>query len=200
MIQLSILIPSIPSRLQQAVALYGKLLEMVGGRNIEVLMLTDNKHRTIGAKREALKSLAQGKYFMFCDDDDEFISLDDIYEATFRDADVIDFKAECLNMDGSTFIVAQRLGNKVEHNTSDGKYLDCNRPPFPNCAWHHKFRGESFPDVSYGEDWGWVSKCLPNVKTEAYIDKVLFKYNFNPSSSEASTESNEIWKNPNHGS
>lgn len=196
-IQLSILIPSIPSRWGSAIACYNSLLTMIGKRRIEVLMLTDNKHRSIGAKREALKNLAQGKYFMFCDDDDTFTSIKEIYAATFHDVDVIDFKAKCSNDDGSTYIVRQRLGYDVEHNTKNGRYLNCKRPPFPNCAWAAKFKAYSFPGISYGEDWIWVEQCLKEAKTERYINKVLFNYNFNPEITEASTETNEHWTNPN---
>jgi hypothetical protein len=199
MIQLSVLIPSIPSRFDKAYTLYQKLQEMVGDKQIEILMVTDNKKRSIGEKRETLKNIAQGKFFCFCDDDDEFVSLDEIYEATFLDVDVIDFKAQCTNPDGSSFIITQQLGNEVEHNTKDGKYLDCKRPPFPNCAWNtHKVLGCSFPDISYGEDWAFVQECLSVVRTEHFIDKVLFKYNFDPKVTEASTEDNPYWTNPNH--
>lgn len=198
-IQLSILIPSIPSRFGKAGILYTHLLELVGDKNIEILLLMDNKKRSIGAKREALKSLVKGKYFMFCDDDDEITSLEEIYAATFQDVDVIDFKAECSNPDGSKFIVTQRLGNKVEHNTVNGIYQDCNRPPFPNCAWNtHTTWDCHFPDVSYGEDWEFIRQCLEVAKTECYIDKVLFRYNFSPAITEASTKDNPYWKNPNH--
>lgn len=196
--QLSILIPSIPSRWGSAIALYNSLLTMVGDKKIEILLLTDNKHRTIGAKREALKNLAQGKYFCFCDDDDQLLSLDEIYEATFRDVHVINFNAECLNGDGSTYIVTQQLGNNIEHNTENGRYLDCKRPPFHNCAWHKLFKKFKFPDVNYAEDWGFIQKCLKYATSENHIDKVLFRYNFNPTITEASTADNAIWNNPNH--
>lgn len=196
-IQLSILIPSIPTRLGCAIALYNSLLGMVGDKQIEILLLADNKKRSIGAKREALKSMAQGKYFCFCDDDDQLLSIEEIYEATFQDVDVINFDAECRNEDGSTYIVTQQLGNEIEHNTENGRYLDCKRPPFQNCAWHHKYKKYKFPDVSYAEDWGFIEKCLQQAKTEVHIDKVLFKYNFNPSITEASTEDNAVWSNPN---
>lgn len=198
--QLSILIPSIPSRFSKAQALYLRLLEMSEGKDIEILMLTDNKKRSIGAKCNDLKSAAKGKYFCFIHDDDELISLDKIYLATFQNVDVIDFKAECSNSDGSKYIVTQRLGNDVEHNTVDGRYLDCKRPPFPNCAWHHKFKQHDFEDISYSEDWTFIEKCLPHAKTEVFIDKVLFRYNFSPELTEASTESNSHWVNPNHES
>jgi hypothetical protein len=129
------------------------------------------------------------------------ISLDEIYEATFKNVDVIDYKALCSNNDGSTYIVTQRLGNEVEHkDDGNGNYVDLNRPPFQNCAWHRKFKKYKFPDVSYSEDWVFIKQCLENAKTEHFIDRVLFKYNFSPSVSEASTESNEYWTNPNHES
>lgn len=197
MIQLSILIPSIPSRFEKAQKLYSNLLEMIGDKEIEVIMLTDNKVMTIGEKCNRLKASCHGKYFCFIHDDDELLSINEIYEATFQNVDVIDFKAECNNADGSTFIVTQRLGNPVEHKIQDGKYLDCDRPPFPNCAWAAKFKNFDFPDVSYGEDWGFIQKCLEFAKTEHFIDQILFRYIFSPTMTEASTDNNAVWTNPN---
>lgn len=199
--QLSILIPSIPSRFLMATRAYNRLLELIGDKNIEILLLSDNKKRSIGYKREALKNISHGKYFMFVDDDDQLLSIEEIYEATFTDVDVIDFKVRCYNNDGSEYIVTQRIGNEVEH-TNDGKgnYLDLNRPPFHICAWNRKFKKYSYPDISYSEDWEWLKQCYPTANTEYFIDKVLFSYNFSPETTEASTESNEFWKNPNHES
>ncbi len=195
--RLSILIPSIPSRFERAVKLYSKILAMVGEKDIEVLMLTDNKKRTIGEKREALKNISNGKYFMFVDDDDDIISLDEIYEAAEQDVDVITFKQLCFNQDGSEYFVTFGLNNQVEHNTQDGKYLDCNRPPFTCCAWSGWYKKIKFPDINYGEDGVWVWEALPNAISEHHIDKVLHLYQFNSAVTEASTESNEHWQNPN---
>lgn len=196
-IRLSILIPSIPSRFDMANALYQKMLVMAGDREIEIILLLDNKIMTIGEKCNHLKATSRGKYFLFCHDDDEILSLDELYEATLQNVDVIDFKAICANPDESTFIVTQQLGNPVEHRVQDGVYLDCDRPPFPNCAWASRFKNFDFPDVSYGEDWGFIKKCLEFAKTEHFIDQILFRYNFSPAVTEASTESNSEWQNPN---
>lgn len=196
-IQLSILIPSIPPRFDKAQKLYTHILKLVGDLHIEVLMITDNKVMTIGEKHNALMDNCRGKYFMFIHDDDWLISVKEIYEATFDDYDVIDFKARCRNADGSYYIVTQQIGNEVEHNTEDGRYLDCNRPPFPNCAWAAKFKQFRFPSTSYGEDWVWVKQCLEVATKEMYINKVLFKYDFNTEVTEANTESNQYWSNPN---
>jgi hypothetical protein len=197
MIQLSILIPSIPSRFDKAQALYSRLLTASANKRIEILLLMDNKVMTIGEKCNHLMDASRGKYFCFIHDDDELVSLSAIYRATFKNVDVIDYKAKCRNDDGSTYIVTQRLGNEVEHRTKDGRYLNMNRPPFPNCVWHNKFRQFRFPHISYGEDWEFIRQCLEVAETEHYINKVLFHYNFDPKVTEASTESNECWTNPN---
>ena len=197
MIRLSILIPSIPARIEKATSLYERIIEMVGDMDIEVLMFIDNKKRTIGEKRENLKNASNGKYFMFVDDDDDILSISEIYEATNSDVDVISFISECRNPDGSTFLVDMSLGNDVEHNTEDGRYLDCKRPPFQMCAFNKKFKWYPYPFVNYSEDWGWLKNVLPKCKNQVYIPKVIHKYNFDPNVSEASTESNSEWKNPN---
>lgn len=196
--RLSILIPSIPSRFDKAQKLYRGIMDMSEGMDIEVLLLVDNKKRTIGEKREALKNISQGKYFMFVDDDDSLLSVKEIYEATGQDVDVITFKQRCFNNDGSEFTVTFGLGNKIEHNNdSSGNYLACNRPPFHVCAWSNKFKKVKFPAISYGEDGVWSLAANKKAKSEYFIDKVVHSYNFDPLVTEASTESNQHWKNPN---
>jgi len=188
MTRLSILIPSIPERFDKAKALYNHIFSMIGDKDIELIMATDNKKRTIGEKREALKNISRGKYFMFVDDDDSLYELDDIYEATAQDVDVITFNSRSRNAGGSTYIVTMGLGNPVEHN-NDGKgnYTDIKRPPYQCCAWHEKFRWIQYPAMNYGEDWEWVKQALPLASTEVHIDKVLHGYNFDPEVSAAGT-------------
>lgn len=195
--RLSILIPSIPSRFERAVKLYNEILTMSEGFDIEVLMLTDNKKRTIGEKREALKNMSHGKYFMFVDDDDSLLSVKEIYEATEQDVDVITFKQRCFNNDGSEFIVTFGLGNPLEHNTDGERYLDCLRPPFPACVWSEWYKRIPYPNINYGEDGEWIASAIMYAVTEHHIPKVLHSYNFNPQITEASTESNKYWTNPN---
>lgn len=186
--RLSILIPSIPSRWDKARALFDHVQSLIGDKDIECLLLMDNKARTIGEKREALKNASKGKYFMFVDDDDSLYSVQEIYDATANDVDVITFKSKCRNYDGSEYIVTFGLKNEVEHNTADGRYLDCKRPPFQQCAWSERFKSIKFPSLNYNEDWGWVEQCLPIAFLSTHIDKVLHGYNFDPEVSEAGVE------------
>lgn len=187
--QLSILIPSIPSRWQRAQKLYSKISAMCEGKNIEILLFMDNKKRSIGLKRDALVQMSRGKYFMFVDDDDDLISVEEIYQATFQDVDVITFKQQCYGIDGkkSPFVVTFGVGNDNETANAPGYgiFLDCKRPPYHVCAWNQAFKVHRFPDISYGEDWVWVQKCLPEAKTEVFIDKILHAYNYDQNVSEA---------------
>lgn len=195
--QLSILIPSIPSRFDRALRLYKSILDLVGDKNIEVLMLTDNKKRSIGMKREALKNASTGKYFMFTDDDDSLLAIDEVYQATIQDVDVITFQQRCRNKDGSHFMATFGLGYPIEHNTKpDGNYVDIRRPPWHCCPWHEKFKGFAYPDINYAEDWGWLKQVLPLAKTSIHIDQVVSTYDHDPAITEASTESNSHWMNP----
>jgi len=193
--QLSILIPSIPSRWERAQKLYTKISKMCEGKDIEILLFLDNKKRSIGGKRDALVQMSRGKYFMFVDDDDDLVSVDEIYEATFQDVDVITFKQRCLspNKDKNPFIVTFGLGNINEINvnyelTTDPNnpvFNDCKRPPYHVCAWNQMYKKYRFPESSYGEDWEWIKQCIPEAKTEVFIDKILHGYNYDQSVSEA---------------
>jgi hypothetical protein len=196
--RLSILIPSIPSRFDRAIKLYNDILSKTEGMNVEILMFTDNKKRTIGEKRDALKNISKGKYFMFVDDDDSLLDVKKLYEATEKDVDVITFKQKCRNNDGSYFIVTFGLGNEVEHIAENGLYKNLKRPPFHICAWNKKFKGYSFPAINYGEDWEFLKQILPLAKTEIFIDEIIHSYNFDINVTEADTSSNKFWKNPNH--
>lgn len=183
---LSILICSIPSRFEKVMKLYAEINAMVEDRDIEILILTDNKRRTIGAKREAIKNISNGKYFVYVDDDDSLYSLKEIYEACKNDVDVITYKIKCRNSSGKEFIVTVGLGNEIEHKgDGDGNYIDLKRPPFTQAVWNARFKHVRFPDLNYAEDTGWAEQVLKLAKTEIHIPKVLQGYNFDPLISEA---------------
>jgi len=81
---LSILTPSVPSRLEQLNALRAMLASQIGDQlAVEHLILIDNKRRTVGEKRDNLLRIALGRYVAFVDDDD-FVSEDYINEIVAR--------------------------------------------------------------------------------------------------------------------
>ena len=191
MIQLSILIPSIPSRIQVLGRLYGKLQQQIGdSKEIEILSFIDNKIWTVGYKRQKLLELANGKYLTFIDDDDD-IEMDYIDEIRKgindkNNVDVICFKeSSCIN-GGNRFIVDYDLGHENEEAKQiDGIWQDINRQPFHKCVWKSSIaKSEKFPNISYGEDWAWASKLCEKAKTFYKIDKVLYLYDYNDKTTE----------------
>lgn len=186
---LSILICSIPSRFAKVMQLYAEINALVEDRDIEILILTDNKKRTIGAKREAIKNISNGKYFLYVDDDDSLYSVKEIYEACKKDVDVITYKIKCRNSSGKEFTVTVGLGNEIEHkDDGEGNYVDIKRPPFTQAAWSSRFRHIPFPDKNYSEDAEWAEAALKEAKTEIHIPEVLQGYNFDPQVSEATVD------------
>jgi hypothetical protein len=153
---------------------------------VEILMLTDNKQRSIGAKRQALLDIARGTYVGFVDDDDTV--SENYVEAIARTAnesapDVIVFDSFCVIGDGPAVLCRHDLHNANEEYNPAGF---CRKP------WHiHYWRREiaqaaRFPDLSYGEDWPWCEQMLRHAKTQARAsEKPLYTYHFDPAVSEA---------------
>lgn len=159
--------------------LFTRLQQMCEGKDIEILYLMDNKKRTCGEKHEALKNISNGKYFMFCHDDDDILQIDEVYRATFQDVDVITFKQLCdsPNDAKTPYVVTFGLGNPTETfpGPVPNSFADCRRPPWTVCAWNRKFKSIPYNGV-YAEDWDWVQRALVEAKTEVFVDVIVHRY------------------------
>jgi hypothetical protein len=173
---LSVLIPAVPSRSAQFLALHAEISRQGNGLPIEVLCLFDNQSRSVGLKRQALLDIARGKYVAFCDDDDS-ISAD--YCATLCDMAKVDVDVLCFNQlaewNGLESTIEFRINYPV-----DGIFLPGNvtkRFPWHVCAWRRELAQQCvFTDKQFGEDRDWVLQAEELVKTEAYTPKTLHFY------------------------
>lgn len=192
----SILIPSIPSRMEWALPpLYRELQSQADALGnfaplVEILALIDNKRRSIGLKRDALVQAASGEYLAFVDDDDR-VEPDYVRSIvkTLRDErpDVLVFKQSTTIDGGNPFIVdfSIRYENQ-EARQVDGRWVNIRRKPFHVCVWRSAIaKAHRFPDASYGEDWHWAARVLADVKTQSRIDRVLHHYRFDQKVTEA---------------
>lgn len=155
-------------------------------KDIEVLILTDNKQRTIGAKRQALLNLAQGEYIAFLDDDDipcvnyvvhflEFIRM-------FTHYDVVTFK-QYVRINGEQFPLTFRFGHEVNEEPNKNGFT---RPPWHVCFWRREVVQHcTFPDSNYGEDWAWAEQANKCAKTSYHIDEFMMTYVYDENISEA---------------
>lgn len=198
-ILLSIMIISIPSRIDSLKKLIQKLedqISKIDPESVEILCLIDNKSKHIAEKRNDVLNSSNGK-FVCCLDDDDDISDDYISSLvsaikTNLDADVITFNQHCF-IDGESMKVSFGMNNPVQQlkRSLDGKLMDILRPPFHMCLWNSNIaKEESFKHVysSNGqscEDYDWVLRLYPKVKKEFKIDKELHYYIYNSKTTES---------------
>ncbi|KKN67205.1 hypothetical protein LCGC14_0463780 [marine sediment metagenome] len=182
-LKLTVLIPAIPSRWEKFQKIYNKL-DKQATKDVEVLGLIDNKKRSIGAKRDALKILVNGEYMCFVDDDDDVSDdfIKEILKGMKGNPDVIVFKQRAIigDMKG---IIDFDLKN---HNEQFTPNKVTKRKPFICCAWKSSLgKRVKFPDLMYGEDSGWLKPLWQRAKTQYKIDKILHTYIFDPKITEA---------------
>jgi hypothetical protein len=189
----SILIPSIPSRVEKyLIPLLAKLQKQIGERkDVEILTFLDNKKRSVGQKRDNLVQLANGQYLAFVDDDDDVSDdyVEEICQTIYGNekTDVIVFD-QIASINGLEFKVS--FGIEYENEQAQlnefGKYDDIKRKPFHICVWRSEIAVKyKFPDCSYGEDWFWAKQVHADIKTQHRIDKVLHYYRYNDVITEA---------------
>ena len=196
-VKLSIGIPSIPNRSRKYLEpLFEKLQAQIGDtKDIEVLSIIDNKTMSIGRKRTLLFAAASGKYTCIIDDDDD---VTDDFVSTMRtvitddlDVDVICYDQDA-DMNGMHFLVKTSLDHDKRHPYDQMKVdqfnnpLPCLRPPWHWCAWKTSFaRQFPFGDSNTQEDTVFVRQAIANAKSQLVLDKVLCKYRWYPSVSQA---------------
>ena len=178
---LSILIPSVPSRLWRVNQLIAKL----DHPQVEVLAFTDNKKRSVGAKRQALLEIARGDYVAFCDDDDTVADeyLAEILPRCESGPDVVTFEQDA-EINGVHGRIIFDAACRVDEPWKAGG--TARRRPWHVCAWRRSLAMEGvFKFCNYGEDAAWVAQVAPLAKTTLHIPKVLHYYRHSTETTEA---------------
>jgi len=186
---LSILIPTIPSRIEKFNSLWDNL-ERQRGRLIndhpsigDIEALVDNSKSfldagvSIGEKREKLVMRSSGKYLCFLDDDESIPAnyLESLVRLCLQDADVVTFRA-LAQLKDYWGIIDMRLSYKVNDQMTPDYTV--RRPPWQMCpvlSKHAKLY--KFEDKNNAEDFEWMEKVLQHCTTEAHTDRILFCYN-----------------------
>lgn len=187
-IVLSILIPTIPERLNKRIDLQVMLQRQIDFINethptlgkIEVLIDNDKKFiyggKTVGQKRNDLVQRANGKYLCFLDDDDEvpFNYIETILRAALMSPDIITFNS-LFKCDTYWTLIDMSIQNENEESTPE-RIVKRN-------AWHicpmksEIVKKYSFPNKNNAEDWEWMKQVLTEIKTEIKLNTILHQYN-----------------------
>lgn len=189
MIILSILIPTIPERVDRFTSLFNELhrqLEYMQtfhsslGR-IEILVEHSKKYLdggpSIGEKREELVRRAEGKYLCFCDDD-ETVSpnyLETLVRACQLDVDIVTFRS-MVKLKDYWALIDMRLS--FTHNEQATPDHTVRRPPWHMCPVRSVYaKVPNWKYVNDAEDFDWMERVLKMCQTEHHTDRILFQYN-----------------------
>jgi hypothetical protein len=177
---LSILTPTIPGRERQLQSLQWRIEEQIGGQAVEHLILSDNRKRSIGAKRQALLDIARGQYIAFVDDDDDIADsyVDELLKAAASGADVITF-LQGATYNGQQSVVDFQLG-QGDHGFVPGGIT--NRDAWHVNAWRRSRVAHcQFGESNYGEDLTWCQQARRMAQTTVHIPKILhfYRHDFN---------------------
>lgn len=177
--KLSILIPSIPQRLDQlkaTLAFYESMIEKYNlGGEVELISICDNKTRSIGRKRSDLIAMAQGEYVVISDDDDRLTQkyFEKISAAMDTNADVITYFQFARINDDFTFVDFRLRGdNEYQNHIGITK-----RPAWHCCTWRRDVvKDIKFGDTNYGEDDSWQREANKLARTGHHIHDICHIY------------------------
>lgn len=178
--KLSILTPSIPSRLAQV----EKLTKKFDHPDVEHLVFCDNRKRSIGAKRQALVDIARGQYIAFVDDDDDVTPeyIPQLLKAIEQKPDIITFQQKAI-YNGLISTVHFRLKNQDSIFNPSGI---TERGAWHVCAWRRDLvDGCMFSESNYGEDLVWCNQARLRVSSEIHIPRILHRYTHDTSTTAA---------------
>lgn len=192
-ILLSVLIPSIPSRLPKLAELIA-CLERQSDPQLEVLVLLDNRTRSLGEKRNALIREARGKFIANIDDDE---MLSENYFALLKpllqkaslteDVDLIAYDATC-SLNGSRpfrVFTGMDFENEQPKHLATGGYSDITRKPWHWACWRHEMALQcKFPEWhDAAEDAYWLRQAWPLVKSWYKLDEAIFHHRYSATAS-----------------
>ena len=180
MIQLSILVATVPSRLT---TFYPRIMtellrQTENYPEVEIIGLFDNKKRTIGQKRQDLLNLARGKYLVFIDDDDR-ISED--YIKTIMGALNQNPETDCVVFDCICKVNGGRdklckYGIEFEYGDILGGAEWRGKPAHTMVYKSSIAKRHSYNNMNHGEDVNWVVRACVDIKQQTRINKVLYHY------------------------
>lgn len=206
MLKLSILICSLKSRIEMRRAMLAVLVSSLGecehelveepnytldrysNDTVEVIICTDEKQMTVGAKRNLLVSLSSGEYLTELDDDDRIESSykRELLEATKSDADVITFCVSVSLNGNPAKLCFYSKDYKGDYNDDNHYYR---LPNHLMCVKKKLAIQVPFVELNFGEDADYARRLKPLLRSEFNITKVLYHYDFNSQTTETQNKS-----------
>lgn len=181
--KLCICFPTIVGREKQFEYIFNKIGNQVRDLNltdeIDAVVSMDNKEKSIGAKRDQMYKISKALFTVQIDDDDD---VPDDYVKTLYDTIVASPDVDCIGyverciMDGVTKY--SKISNQfTEWATRSDGY---ERTPFFKIPIKTTLCQQvGVADMRFGEDHDFAIRIKPLIKSEVYLDKVMYHYTGN---------------------
>lgn len=181
-ITLSILIPSVPERMEYLNKLMMELTQQVQSKEVEILVLLENKKRTIGEKRNILIEQAKGDYVVFIDDDDRVASnyIENLCTAITSSPGVDCIVFDILVTFNKQFSKVCKYGKEFEYGEDDNYYY--RKPNHLMCYSKKIASSHKFLNISYGEDDEWGERVSKDIVNQIRVSSILYYYDYVPKS------------------
>jgi glycosyltransferase involved in cell wall biosynthesis len=199
-IKLSILVPTVPSRINYFYPkIMNNLLKQTEDRtDVEIIALFDNKKRSIGKKRQEMLDLSNGEYVVFIDDDDRIVDdyikkiMETLYE--YENIDCVLYNVICC-VENSNLKKLCKYGIEFEYGDINNG-TEWRGKPSHTMVWKSEItKHHGYNDMINKEDIDWIERACLDIKTQTRIDEVLYYYDAKYDSlSETSGLSDEIIK------
>lgn len=175
-IKLSILIPTTLPRFEMTAKLVSKIDEQRKELPVE-LLLDWHKTNCVGVKRNDLLKQAKGEYVVHVDSDDHI--ADNYVELILK---AIESKPDCVGICGH---ITTNGSNKMDWFISKeyGNWKQVGNVYYRTPNHISPIRREHalkamFPEIPFGEDYGFSMAVLPYLKTETIIEQPIYHYDF----------------------
>jgi len=168
-----------------------KLAANKWAEQLEIVVAKDNREASVGTKRNQVLDQANGKFVCFIDDDDMISAnyFDDVMNTIIKnkgEMDVIGFNG-VYYINEKPYMIFKHSSKFNDHRTIENdtivQYRKCNHlnPVKTKIA-----RQVRYSEVSYGEDSDYSTRLYQSglLKTETYLDTVLYHYLYDPSTTE----------------
>lgn len=175
-IALSILIPSLPERVEALSRVMKELQQQIGDKPVELLIATENRKRTTGAKRNLLIEQAQGRFITFVDDDDQ---LKPHYVDTLLRYIEENPAADCFVFDVAVFregVYEKLCKYGIEYPYGSDEEYYYRKPNHLMCHARRLAARHRFADSSYGEDDEWAYRIAMDIRQQVRIPETLYEY------------------------
>jgi hypothetical protein len=179
--RLTIALPTVVNRADLFAKLHTHIAAQCEGKPVEIIIACDAKEISIGKKRQNLLEQAKGDYVVFIDDDDWVAAdyVDKILAALATSPDCVGFLISCTTNGNRPVMAKASMHYKEWAENRDG-YAHVRSTYQKTPVRRELALKAGFPDLRYGEDRIYSAAVVKLVKTEAFINAVLYNYRYKP--------------------